>query len=138
DSQKNLGLHTIELKISMGKQPHRLTDFIIVLDEKANKTYSESEQAEILDKPDRLIEKDSDDNSSSLANPIFMSSQQFPNKKHTIDRYCLRPLKESAQKINASIQETAQKDTKGVILAYDNWKNIKKESIFGSILITSK
>ncbi|CAG8477648.1 2757_t:CDS:2 [Cetraspora pellucida] len=48
-----------------------------------------------------------------------------------------RILEESAQKINIFIQEVAQKDTNSITLAYDNWKNIKKESIFGSILITS-
>ncbi|CAG8476635.1 24955_t:CDS:2 [Cetraspora pellucida] len=48
-----------------------------------------------------------------------------------------RILEESVQKINISIQEAAQKDTNDVTLAYDSWKNIKKESIFGSILITS-
>ncbi|CAG8768515.1 2907_t:CDS:2, partial [Cetraspora pellucida] len=64
--------------------------------------YSESEQAEILEKSNKLnredSQKSSDDNtildisSSSLENSTFTSNQQFSNKKHTIDRYCLQPL----------------------------------------------
>ncbi|CAG8848754.1 33571_t:CDS:1, partial [Racocetra persica] len=49
-----------------------------------------------------------------------------------------RILAEYVQNITKSIKEIAQSDKNGVTLAYDGWKNIKKESIFGSVLITSK
>ncbi|CAG8621195.1 2419_t:CDS:2, partial [Cetraspora pellucida] len=46
-------------------------------------------------------------------------------------------LSESTQKITKSIKEIAQNDKDRITLVYDDWKNIKKESIFGSILVTS-
>ncbi|CAG8724157.1 17363_t:CDS:2 [Cetraspora pellucida] len=135
----------------MGKQPYHLTDFIIILDKKVNKSnkfcickccvlgslyndamnnkfantqelvrcylknciyfkqaYSESEQAKILKKSNKLnrknSQKSSDNNtfsdisSSLLKNSTFTSNQQFSNKKHTINRYCLQPLSKDQQK----------------------------------------
>ncbi|CAG8477493.1 10153_t:CDS:2 [Racocetra persica] len=46
-------------------------------------------------------------------------------------------LFESTQKITKSIKEIVQNNKNKIILVYDSWKNIKKESIFGSILVTS-
>ncbi|CAG8839900.1 1054_t:CDS:2 [Gigaspora margarita] len=100
----------------MGKQPHHLLEFIIMLEEKANKKlvyrhlknciyfkqkYSESEQEEILEKSDKLvlvasnpIQKNSDDNSKA-----FLSKNSIVNiRKNTIDCYCLRSLDEDQQK----------------------------------------
>lgn len=247
----------------MGKPPHRLSEFIIILDEKANKSnkycvcrecvsgssfedaeknkfantqelvrrhlknceyfkrkYSDSERADILEKPDKsgsvinkckynqlmlinfayiitnliffyLAFQEDSDNSDNFENPS-LKNLNASVKKSTIDRYCLRPLDESqqkhfeqlilkatvscgwafswvenpevkelfkfifplvklpsrknlggqilaksTQKIIKSVKEKAQNDINGVTLAYDSWKNIKKEAIFGSILITS-
>ncbi|CAG8824448.1 2824_t:CDS:1, partial [Dentiscutata erythropus] len=49
-----------------------------------------------------------------------------------------RILAEYAQNTTKSIKEIAQSDTNRVTLAYDGWKNIKRESIFRSVLIISK
>ncbi|CAG8771424.1 15054_t:CDS:2, partial [Cetraspora pellucida] len=90
-----------------------------------------------------------DISSSSLENSTFTSNQQFSNKKYTIDRYCLCPLNNPEVKAffkffyplvklpSQKDLKAAQKDTNDVTLVYNSWKNIKKESIFGSILITS-
>ncbi|CAG8791821.1 42223_t:CDS:2 [Gigaspora margarita] len=199
----------------MGKQPYRLSEFIIVLDEKANKSNkfcvcqecvfgssfdeayndkfantqelvhqhlknciyfkqknSESEQAEILAKSNKEVlatnnslyenryllwplEEDQQKNFEQLLlkatvscgwafswieNPEVKALFEFlfplvklPSRKLLSGQI----LAEYAKNTTESIKETAQNETNGVTLAYDGWKNIKKESIFGSVLITS-
>ncbi|RIB04942.1 ribonuclease H-like domain-containing protein [Gigaspora rosea] len=114
----------------MGKLPYCLSDFIIVLEEKANKSnkycvcrecisgssyaeaekhkfantqelqkYSESEQQEILEKPDKsilvtTIQEESNNNSKASSSKSSTASV----RKNVIDRYCLRPLNEDQQK----------------------------------------
>ncbi|CAG8830248.1 32295_t:CDS:2, partial [Gigaspora margarita] len=128
----------------MDKPPHRLSDFIIVLEEKANKSnkycvcrecisgssyaeakkhkfantqelvrhhlkdciyfkqkYSESEQQEILEKPDKSIsetsnpiQEETDDNSKATSSKNSMANV----RKNMIDRYCFWPLNEDQQK----------------------------------------
>ncbi|CAG8513311.1 13985_t:CDS:2, partial [Cetraspora pellucida] len=208
----------------MNKQPHCLLEFIIVLDEKANKSnkfcvcqecvigssyenaynnkfantkelvrhhlknciyfkqkYSESEQAEILVKSDKVVSttnnsfQESINNNSATESEVSLPLSKDQQKhfeqlslKATVSyslaffwienpeikvliEFLYPPVKlpsqkklggqilaEYAQNITKSIKEIAQSDKNCVTLAYDCWKNIKKELIFKSVLITSK
>ncbi|CAG8546845.1 15518_t:CDS:2, partial [Cetraspora pellucida] len=178
------------------KPLHRLSEFIIMLEEKANKSnkycvckecisgssyakaeknkfantqelvhhhlknciyfkqkYNESEQAEILSKSVSVAnnpeQENSDDNSEASSSKKLSEASSSKNsmasiRKNTLDHYCFWPLNEEQQKhfeqliLKATVScEIAQNDKDRVTLAYNGWKNIKKELIFGSILVTS-
>ncbi|CAG8835635.1 12780_t:CDS:2, partial [Racocetra persica] len=76
-----------------------------------------------------------------VENPEIKALFEFlypPVKLPSRKKLCGQILAEYAQNITKSIKEIAQSDKNGVTLTYDGWKNIKKESIFGSVLIISK
>ncbi|CAG8476123.1 9122_t:CDS:2 [Gigaspora rosea] len=126
--------------------------------------YTEAEQEEILEKSDKSVLVDSNRKSlngdqqkhleqlvlkatvscgwafSWVENPEVKALFEFihpliklPSRKQLSGQI----LAESTQKITKSTKEIAQNNKNGVTLAYDSWKNVKKESIFGSILVTS-
>ncbi|CAG8832671.1 16809_t:CDS:2, partial [Gigaspora margarita] len=104
------------------KQPHYLLEFIIMLEEKANKSnkycvckecisgflyveaekskfYSESEQEEILEKSDKSVLVASNQNSDDNSPKASLSKNLTVNvRKNTIDHYCLWPLDKDQQK----------------------------------------
>ncbi|CAG8725064.1 17273_t:CDS:2 [Cetraspora pellucida] len=197
----------------MGKQPYHLLEFIIMLDEKANKSnkfcvcqecvigssYKDVYNNRFANTQGLVhpFQESIDDNSATESEVSLVASSlqsdKFRSKKNRIDRYLLWPLSEDQQKhfkqlllkatvscslaffwiknpeikvlfeflylpvklplqkklggrilaeyaqnITKSIKEIAQSNKNSVTLAYDGWKNIKKESIFRSVLITSK
>ncbi|PKY39499.1 hypothetical protein RhiirA4_452699 [Rhizophagus irregularis] len=48
-----------------------------------------------------------------------------------------RILNTNSEHIKKSLIDTAQKDELGVTVCFDGWKNVKKQEIMESVLITS-
>ena len=48
-----------------------------------------------------------------------------------------RVLKDASDKVSTKLLDNAKSDSFGVTLAFDGWKNVARQHIFGIVLITS-
>ena len=77
----------------------------------------------------RWVDNQSSQKMISFANP----SLKLPSHKVLADQI----LTTNSQTIKDKLLDIAQKDSFRVTICFDGWKNIKKQEIIGSILITS-
>jgi hypothetical protein len=77
----------------------------------------------------RWVDKKSSQILFSFANPGL----KLPSRKILAGRI----LTSNSDKIRNNLIDTAQKDLFGITIGFDGWKNIKKQEILGSVLITS-
>ncbi|CAB4382808.1 unnamed protein product [Rhizophagus irregularis] len=77
----------------------------------------------------RWVENQSSQKMINFANPGL----KLPSRKVLAGRI----LNTNSEHIKKSLIDTAQKDELGVTVCFDGWKNVKKQEIMGSVLITS-
>ena len=77
----------------------------------------------------RWVENKSSQKMINFANPGL----KLPSRKVLAGRI----LSTSSENIKNSLINTAQKDVFGVTVCFDGWRNVKKQEIMGSVLITS-
>jgi hypothetical protein len=77
----------------------------------------------------RWVKNQSSQKMINFANPGL----KLPSRKILADRI----LKTNSEHIKKSLIDTAQKDELGVTVCFDGWRNVKKQEIMGSVLITS-
>lgn len=77
----------------------------------------------------RWVKNQSSQKMINFANPGL----KLPNRKVLAGRI----LKSNSEHIKKSLIDTAQKDELGVTICFDGWRNVKKQEIMGSVLITS-
>src|ERR1043165_4279403 len=77
----------------------------------------------------RWIENKSSQKMINFANPGL----KLPSQKVLAGRI----LNINSEHVKNSLIDIAQKDAFGVIVCFDGWKNVKKQEIMGSVLITS-
>ncbi|CAG8733710.1 2705_t:CDS:2, partial [Cetraspora pellucida] len=111
------------------KKPYYFTPYLIIGDytnkKKVNKWATCKACYNILREEAKL---------KSIALIKFKDSNLELPSWHALDE---RILKVEIQQLNSIQKEKVIKDIVGVTVAFDDWKNINKESIFGKILITS-
>jgi len=77
----------------------------------------------------RWVENQSSQKMINFANPEL----KLPSRKVLAGRI----LNTNSENIKDALISTAQKDEFGVTVCFDGWKNVKKQEIMGSVLITS-
>ena len=77
----------------------------------------------------RWVENQSSQNMINFANPGL----KLPSRKVLAGRI----LSSNSENVKNALIDTAQKDVFGVTVCFDGWKNVKKQEIMGSVLITS-
>ncbi|CAG8755396.1 4731_t:CDS:2, partial [Gigaspora rosea] len=75
-------------------------------------------------------------NMSQISNPNDRWNPNLisPNHKQLVSQI----LKEAADGMQNIIKTKAQKDSNNIMLVFDEWKNVAKQEILGSILVTSR
>jgi len=77
----------------------------------------------------RWVENKSSQKMINFANPGL----KLPSRKVLAGRI----LNTNSEHVKNSLIDIAQKDAFGVTVCFDGWKNVKKQEIMGSVLITS-